>query len=66
MMKEEQILFPLISRGDGYLAAAPIQVMEHEHDSCLAGPHFLRGHLTQVNNFPRSGIGLAPVQSRRR
>lgn len=32
MMKEEQILFPLIKQGMGQRAGAPISVMEHEHD----------------------------------
>ncbi|MDG4953198.1 hemerythrin domain-containing protein [Actinobacillus equuli] len=32
MMKEEQILFPLIKSGRGKMAAAPISVMEAEHD----------------------------------
>ncbi len=32
MMKEEQILFPLIKSGQGPMAAAPISVMEAEHD----------------------------------
>ncbi|QRN33547.1 iron-sulfur cluster repair protein YtfE [Pectobacterium brasiliense] len=32
MMKEERILFPMISQGMGANAAAPISVMEHEHD----------------------------------
>ncbi len=32
MMKEERILFPMISQGVGMNAAAPISVMEHEHD----------------------------------
>lgn len=31
MGKEEQILFPMILRGAGAMAAAPIGVMEHEH-----------------------------------
>ncbi len=33
MGKEEQILFPMIRCGDGVMAAMPIQVMEHEHES---------------------------------
>jgi regulator of cell morphogenesis and NO signaling len=33
MAKEEQILFPLIQRGQGAMADGPISVMEHEHDS---------------------------------
>ncbi|MFP9230343.1 iron-sulfur cluster repair protein YtfE [Pectobacterium cacticida] len=32
MMKEERILFPMIKQGMGVNAAAPISVMEHEHD----------------------------------
>ncbi|WP_040976075.1 iron-sulfur cluster repair protein YtfE [Necropsobacter massiliensis] len=32
MSKEEQILFPLIKAGRGPMAAAPISVMEAEHD----------------------------------
>lgn len=32
MMKEEQVLFPLIKSGRGPMAAMPIQVMEAEHD----------------------------------
>ncbi len=31
MMKEEEILFPMIQAGQGAMAAMPIQVMEHEH-----------------------------------
>jgi regulator of cell morphogenesis and NO signaling len=33
MMKEEQILFPIIKRGEGEMASAPVSVMLHEHDS---------------------------------
>lgn len=32
MMKEEQILFPMIKRGDGGMANGPINVMLQEHD----------------------------------
>lgn len=31
MAKEEQILFPMIQRGQGAMADGPISVMEHEH-----------------------------------
>ncbi|MDP6385114.1 MAG: iron-sulfur cluster repair protein YtfE [Planctomycetota bacterium] len=31
MLKEEEILFPMIRAGHGAMAAMPIQVMEHEH-----------------------------------
>ncbi len=32
MMKEEQILFPMIKQGMGAQAGGPISVMESEHD----------------------------------
>jgi regulator of cell morphogenesis and NO signaling len=32
MMKEEQVLFPMIRRGQGSFAEGPIAVMRHEHD----------------------------------
>lgn len=35
MMKEEQILFPIILSGQGSMAGGPIQVMETEHDTAL-------------------------------
>ncbi len=33
MMKEEQILFPMIRQGRGAMASGPVSVMMHEHDS---------------------------------
>lgn len=33
MMKEEQILFPMIANGQGANANDPVSAMEHEHDS---------------------------------
>ena len=33
MVKEEQILFPMIERGQGAMADGPIAVMEQEHDA---------------------------------
>lgn len=33
MAKEEEILFPMILRGQGAMAGGPISVMEHEHES---------------------------------
>jgi regulator of cell morphogenesis and NO signaling len=33
MRKEEEILFPMISRGMGPMASGPIFMMQHEHDS---------------------------------
>jgi regulator of cell morphogenesis and NO signaling len=42
MAKEEQILFPMIQRGQGAMAGGPISVMEHEHDSAGRALHRLR------------------------
>lgn len=33
MMKEEQILFPMIQRGHGAMVGGPVTVMQHEHDA---------------------------------
>lgn len=33
MMKEEQILFPMVRRGQGVMAGGPISVMEYEHEA---------------------------------
>jgi regulator of cell morphogenesis and NO signaling len=37
MQKEEQILFPMLLRGQGSQARGPITVMRHEHDDHGAG-----------------------------
>jgi len=42
MAKEEQILFPMIQRGQGAMAEGPIAVMHHEHDSAAAALRRLR------------------------
>jgi regulator of cell morphogenesis and NO signaling len=42
MMKEEQILFPLIRQGRGSSTAAPVAVMEHEHESAEGALERLR------------------------
>ena len=42
MMKEEQILFPMIQAGNGSEAGMPIAVMEHEHASAGAALQRLR------------------------
>ena len=42
MVKEEQVLFPLIRQGRGGMAGAPISVMEHEHASAGAALAHLR------------------------
>jgi regulator of cell morphogenesis and NO signaling len=42
MGKEEQILFPMILRGQGWMADGPIAVMHDEHDSATAALARLR------------------------
>ncbi len=42
MMKEEQILFPMIRRGQGPMAGGPIGVMEAEHESAGSALERLR------------------------
>ncbi|MDF1544517.1 MAG: iron-sulfur cluster repair di-iron protein [bacterium] len=42
MAKEEQILFPMILRGQGAMAEGPISVMEQEHESAGAALGRLR------------------------
>jgi regulator of cell morphogenesis and NO signaling len=42
MAKEEQILFPMIERGQGAMAGGPVSVMEHEHDSAATALRRLR------------------------
>lgn len=48
MMKEEQVLFPLINAGHGRMAAAPISVMEAEHDEAT---HDLADIAALTNQF---------------
>lgn len=43
LAKEEQILFPMILKGQGRLAIGPVQVMEHEHDAHGRTLETLRG-----------------------
>lgn len=33
MQKEEQILFPMVKRGEGFMADGPIAIMEEEHEA---------------------------------
>lgn len=42
MAKEEQILFPMIQRGQGAMADGPIAVMQQEHDSAATALRRLR------------------------
>ena len=51
MMKEEQILFPLIRSGQGARSSAPMSVMEHEHESAGRALERLR-HLTNDYTAP--------------
>jgi len=70
MMKEEEILFPMIAAGQGAMANGPVSVMEAEHDD--AG-HMLRrlGELTDhytppegaCNTWRALWAGLADLES---
>ena len=42
MMKEEQVLFPMIRAGRGGMARGPVSAMEHEHDSAAKALETLR------------------------
>jgi regulator of cell morphogenesis and NO signaling len=69
MMKEEQILFPMIKQGQGAMAGGPISVMEHEHDSAGAALRRL-SELTDAYTAPAKACntwralwaGLAALQ----
>ncbi|MCA8978232.1 MAG: iron-sulfur cluster repair protein YtfE [Planctomycetes bacterium] len=56
MQKEEQILFPMIGRGDGSLATGPIQVMEQEHVDAGAQLEQIR-ELTNDHTPPPEACG---------
>jgi regulator of cell morphogenesis and NO signaling len=50
-MKEEQILFPMVKRGEGAMAEGPVRVMMMEHDN--AGNALKRfRELTKDYNVP--------------
>ena len=51
MVKEEQILFPMINQGQGATAGGPVSVMRHEHDSAGAALKRLR-ELTNDYDVP--------------
>ena len=51
MVKEEQILFPMINQGQGATAGGPVSVMRHEHDSAGAALKRLR-ELTNSYDVP--------------
>ncbi len=42
MLKEEQVLFPLILQGQGHMGLGPIECMKHEHDSAANALRRLR------------------------
>jgi regulator of cell morphogenesis and NO signaling len=48
MQKEENVLFPLIAEGNGYMADGPISVMEAEHDDAGRMLEHLR---TMTNDY---------------
>lgn len=51
MQKEEMVLFPMIGRGDGAMAQAPVSVMRHEHEHHGEALRVLE-HLTDRFNAP--------------
>jgi regulator of cell morphogenesis and NO signaling len=51
MQKEEQILFPMVKRGQGIMAGGPISVMEYEHEAAGAALRRLR-ELTKDYEVP--------------
>ncbi len=53
MMKEEQILFPMIKVGSGSMAGGPISVMEQEHDAVAMALRELRS-LTDDYQVPEA------------
>jgi regulator of cell morphogenesis and NO signaling len=54
MEKEEQILFPLIQRGQGFLADGPIAVMREEHEDTGAALRRLRELTNDYEVPPRA------------
>jgi regulator of cell morphogenesis and NO signaling len=56
MQKEEQILFPMIARGDGAAAGGPVQVMEQEHEDAGAQLERIR-ELTGDHTPPAEACG---------
>lgn len=61
MMKEEQILFPMIKSGMGQQAMGPISVMEHEHDEAgeqLEVVKFLTNNLTPPEGACNTWLAL--------
>jgi regulator of cell morphogenesis and NO signaling len=54
MRKEEQILFPMLVRGDGAFATAPIHVMETEHDAHAVSLARIRALTGQLETPPHA------------
>lgn len=70
MQKEEQILFPMITRGMAGMASGPISVMRSEHEDhtiALAGIHRLTSNLTlpdeACNTWQALYRGLATLEN---
>ena len=54
MAKEEQVLFPMIKQGCGWMADGPISVMHQEHDSAAAALARLRELTAQNRPHPKA------------
>ncbi|MFY0642621.1 MAG: iron-sulfur cluster repair protein YtfE [Bermanella sp.] len=70
MQKEETILFPMILRGMGEMAVAPVSMMRHEHEGhgdVLAGVHQLTNDITlpegACNTWRALYTGLAALSN---
>jgi len=53
MLKEEQVLFPMIRAGQGRMAVDPVSVMEYEHEAAAAALRQLR-ELTDGYQVPEA------------
>ena len=56
MAKEEQILFPMITRGMGAMAGGPVSIMRHEHEDHGSALEALE-HLTNGLTLPDDACG---------
>lgn len=70
MQKEEQILFPMITRGQGAMAGGPVSVLQNEHDSAGVALKNIRAltrdfelHPEACNTWRALWHGLAALES---
>lgn len=70
MQKEEQILFPMITQGQGAMAGGPVSVLQNEHDSAGVALKNIRAltrdfelHPEACNTWRALWHGLAALES---